>query len=80
MKYTEHPMPVNRIAIQLGSLVRIAGAAALNAASQFPEPGQMVWAGREARVIDYRHGPDGRPLFVLKGAPGLWLKEWIEPI
>jgi hypothetical protein len=40
----------------------------------------MLWAGREARVLDYRHGPDGRPLYALKGAPGLWLEEWIEPI
>ena len=67
--------------IGLGSLVRIAGAAALHSAAQFrPEPGQMLCAGREALVIDYRHGPDGRPLYVLKGAPGLWLEEWIEPI
>ena len=67
--------------IQLGTLVRVAGAAALRAASEFrPEPGQMLWAGREALVLDYRHGPDGRPLYALRGAPGLWLEEWIEPI
>jgi hypothetical protein len=45
-----------------------------------PKPGQMLWAGREASVTGYRHGPDDRPLYALKGAPGLWLEEWIDPI
>jgi hypothetical protein len=67
--------------IQIGSRVRVARGAALRAAKDFrPEPGQMVWAGREASVTGYRSGPDDRPLYALKGAPGLWLEEWIDPI
>jgi hypothetical protein len=67
--------------IQIGSRVRIARGSALHAANDLrPEPGQMLWAGREASVTDYRHSPDGRPLYALKGAPGLWLEEWIDPI
>ena len=67
--------------IHIGSHVRIAGRAALHAAKEpRPEPGQMLWAGREASVTGYRHGPDDRPLYALKGAPGLWLEEWIDPI
>jgi hypothetical protein len=67
--------------ILIGSRVRIAGGAALHAARNLrPEPGQMLWAGREASVIGYRHGPDDCPLFALKGVPGLWLEEWIDPI
>ena len=40
----------------------------------------MLWAGREASVSGYRHSPDDRALYALKGAPGLWLEEWIDPI
>jgi hypothetical protein len=67
--------------ISIGSRVRIAGAAALHAAKDLrPEPGQMVWAGREASVTDYRRSPDDRPLYALKGAPGLWLEDWLDPV
>jgi hypothetical protein len=67
--------------IQIGSRVRIAGGAALHAVkSLLPEPGQMLWAGREASVTGYRRSPDNRSLYALKGAPGLWLEEWIDPI
>jgi hypothetical protein len=67
--------------IQLGTRVRIAGGAALHAAGEFqPEPGQMLWAGKESYVTDYRHSPDGRAMYALKGAPGLWLADWIDPI
>jgi hypothetical protein len=40
----------------------------------------MLWAGKESYVTDYRHSPDGRAMYALKGAPGLWLADWIEPI
>jgi hypothetical protein len=40
----------------------------------------MLWAGREASVTGYRRSPDDRSLYALKGAPGLWLEEWIDPI
>lgn len=67
--------------IHLGSRVRIADGAALYAATGLrPEPGQMLWAGREASVTGYRRSPDDRSLYALKGAPGLWLEEWIDPI
>ena len=67
--------------IQIGTRVRIAGRAALHAVkSLLPEPGQMLWAGREASVTGYRRSPDDRSLYALKGAPGLWLEEWIDPI
>jgi hypothetical protein len=67
--------------IHIGSRVRIAGRADLHAAKELrPEPGQMLWAGREASVTGYRHGPDDLPLYALKGPPGLWLEEWIDPI
>ena len=67
--------------IHLGSRVRIAGGAALHAVKSLrPEPGQMLWAGRATSVTGYRCSPDGRSLYALKGAPGLWLEEWIDPI
>lgn len=68
--------------LQIGSRVRVAGGAALlHAAKDFrAEPGQMLWAGREVIVTGYRRSPDDRPLYALKGAPGLWLEEWIDPL
>jgi hypothetical protein len=67
--------------IRIGSRVRIAGRAALHAAKDLrPEPGQMLWAGRESSVTGYRRSPDDHSLYALKGAPGLWLEEWIDPI
>jgi hypothetical protein len=67
--------------IHVGSRVRVAGVTALRAAKDLrPEPGQMVWAGREVNVTGHRFGPDDRSLYALKGAPGLWLEEWIDPI
>ena len=67
--------------IGVGSRVRVAGEVALHAANGLrPEPGQMLWAGREASVTGYRRSPDDRPLYALKGAPGLWLEEWIDPL
>ena len=67
---------------QIGSRVRIAaGAALFDAAVGFqPEPGQMLWAGRESIVTGYRRSADDRPLFALRGAPGFWSEEWIDPI
>ena len=71
--------------IHVGSRVRIADRATLNAALRLPadlrpEPGQMLWAGRETSVTGYRRGLEDRSLYVLKGAPGFWLEEWIDPI
>jgi hypothetical protein len=71
--------------IHVGSRVRIADGAILTAALRLPadlrpEPGQMLWAGREVSVTGYRRGPEDRSLYVLNGAPGLWLEEWIDPI
>jgi len=71
--------------IHVGSRVRIADRSILNAALRLPadlrpEPGQMLWGGREASVTGYRRSPEDRSLYVLKGAPGLWLEEWIDPI
>ena len=71
--------------IQLGSSVRIAGGAILLAAlgspaDLRPEPGQMLWAGRKASVTGYRRRPEGRSLYALKDAPGLWPEEWIDPL
>ena len=71
--------------IHVGSRVRIADGAILNAALRWradlrPEPGQMLWAGREAGVTGYRRGSEDRSLYALKGAPGLWSEEWIDPL
>jgi hypothetical protein len=72
--------------IHIGSRVRIAGEAALLAALHRltelrPEPGQMLCAGQDASVTDYRRSPkDDRSLYALKGAPGLWPEEWLDPI
>ena len=70
--------------IHLGSRVRITGAA-LQAALRMPrdlrpEPGQMIWAGRQASVTGYRRSPEDRSLYTLEGAPGLWQEDWIAPI
>ena len=72
--------------IHLGSSVRIAdGAILLEALRRWPsdlrpEPDQMVWAGRKASVTGYRRRPEGRSLYALKDAPGLWPEEWIDPL
>ena len=71
--------------IHVGSRVRVADGAALQAALRSPtdlrpEPGQMLWAGRKASVIGYRRGPGDRSLYTLKDAPGLWPEEWIDTI
>jgi hypothetical protein len=71
--------------IHVGSRVRIADGTILDAAlrrsvEHRPEPGQMVWAGRNASVTGYRRGAGNRSLYALKGAPGLWPEEWIDPI
>ena len=71
--------------IQVGSRVRIADAAVLSAALRWradlrPEPGQVVWAGRKASVTGYHRSSEDRSLYALKGAPGLWSEEWIDPI
>ena len=67
--------------IHVGSRVRVAGVDALRAAKGLqPEPGQMLWAGREACVTGHRRSPDHRSLYALKGVPGLWLEDWIDPI
>jgi hypothetical protein len=72
--------------IHIGSRVRIAGKAALRIALHRltelrPEPGQMFCAGQDTSVTGYRRSPeDDRVLYALKGAPGLWPEEWIDPI
>ena len=71
--------------IHIGSRVRIAGEAALLAALHRtelrPEPGQMLCAGQDASVTGYRRSPkDDHSMYALKGAPGLWPEEWIDPI
>jgi hypothetical protein len=71
--------------VHVGSRVRIADGAILNAAlrgpaERRPEPGQMTWAGRDASVIGYQRGAGNGSLYALKGAPGLWAEDWIDPI
>jgi hypothetical protein len=71
--------------IHVGSHIRIADGAALQAALRLPtdhrpEPGQMLWAGRTASITGYRRGPENRSLYTLKDAPGLWPEEWIDPL
>jgi hypothetical protein len=71
--------------LHIGSRVRIADNAILNAALRWPadlrpEPGQMLWAGRQTTVTGYRRSSEDRSSYVLKGAPGLWSEEWIDPI
>ena len=71
--------------IHIGSRVRIADGAILGAALHWhadlrPEPRQMAWAGRKATVTGYRRGSEDCAFYALKGAPGLWLEEWIDPI
>lgn len=70
---------------RLGSRVRTVDQAALIAALRLPaalrpEPGQMLWASRTAKVVGYRKGPKGRPSYVLSGVPGLWPEEWLDPL
>lgn len=72
--------------IHVGARVRVVGTEALLAALRGPaagrpEPGQMLWAGRRASVVGFRRGRrDGRSLFTLKDAPGLWPQEWLDLI
>ena len=71
--------------IHVGSRVRIADGTILNAAlrcpvERRPEPGQMVWAGRDTSVTGYQRGAGDCSLYALKGAPGLWPEEWVDPI
>jgi hypothetical protein len=71
--------------IHVGSRVRIAAEAILETAlrspaGRRPEPGQMVWAGRDVSVTGYRRGTESRSLYALKDAPGLWPEEWIDPV
>jgi len=78
---TSPATPTAKKPISIGSRVRIAGGAALHAAMAIrPEPGQMLWAGRETSVTGYRLSPDHLSLYALKGVPGLWLEEWLDPI
>jgi hypothetical protein len=71
--------------IHVGSRVRIADTAILEAALRWsapyrPEPGQMVSSGRDTSVTGYHRGAGNRSLYALKGAPGLWPEGWIDPI
>ena len=71
--------------IHIHSRVRVADGSVLAAAlrapvEQRPEPGQMLWAGRHACVTGYRRSAEGRPSYVLEGAPGLWAEEWLDPV
>jgi hypothetical protein len=71
--------------IHIHSRVRVAGGAVLAAAlrapaNRRPEPGQMLWAGRQACVTGFRRDAEGRPSYVLEGAPGLFAEEWLDPI
>ncbi len=81
----EEAAPRQMKRIHVGSRVRIADGTILNAALRWPaehrpEPGQMVWAGRDASVTGYQRGAGNRSLYTLKDAPGLWPEEWIDPI
>lgn len=71
--------------IHVGSRIRIADGTVLTAALRWPaerrpEPCQMLWAGRNASVTGYKRGSENRSLYALKGAPGLWAEEWIDPV
>jgi len=71
--------------IHVGARVRIADGSFLDTALRSssgcrPEPGQMLWAGRDQRVTGYRRGTENRSLYTLKDAPGFWPEEWIDPI
>jgi hypothetical protein len=71
--------------IHIHSRVRVADAAVLAAAlrgpaDRRPEPGQMLWASRQACVTGYRRSSEGRPSYVLEGAPGLFAEEWLDPV
>jgi hypothetical protein len=71
--------------IHIHSRVRVADGAVLAAAlrgpaDRRPEPGQMLWASRQACVTGYRRSSEGRPSYVLEGAPGLWAEEWLDPV
>jgi hypothetical protein len=49
-------------------------------AERRPEPGQMVLAGRLARVTRYLRDARERSMYALQDAPGLWPEEWLDPI
>ena len=71
--------------IHVGSRVRVVDGAALQAVLRLPtdlrpEPDQMPWAGRRTTVTGYRRSRENGSLYALKGAPGLWPEEWIDPI
>ena len=71
--------------IDIGSRVRIADGSTLGAALGWPadlrpEPGQMLWAGRQTSVTGYRRSSEDRPSYLLEGAPGLWSEEWLDPV
>ena len=72
--------------IHIHSRVRIASGNVLEAAlrgpaeDRRPEPAQMLWAGRQACVTGYRRSAADRSSYLLEGAPGLWAKEWLDPI
>jgi len=71
--------------IHIHSRVRVADGAVLATAlrapvERRPEPGQMLWAGRQACVTGYRRSVEGLPSYVLEGAPGLWAEEWLDPV
>jgi hypothetical protein len=71
--------------IHVGSRVRVADRTTLETslrglAERRPEPGQMLWAGRTARVTGYRRDSEDRSLYTLEAASGLWSKEWIDPV
>ncbi len=71
--------------ISLGSRVRVAEARELEAflrkwRSHDPlEPGQMLCAGRVARVVGVRVH-EGRDLYVLEDLPGLWHPACLCPV
>lgn len=71
--------------IALGSRVRVAEPRELEAflrnwRSNHPlEPGQMLCAGRVARVVGVRVH-EGRDLYVLEDLPGLWHPACLRPV
>ena len=71
--------------IHLGVRVRVVGTEALREAlrgpvDHRPEPAQMLWADRRSSVVGFQRRQDGRSLFTLADAPGLWPQEWLDPI
>ena len=71
--------------IALGSFVRVAEPGELEAflrkwRSRDPlEPGQMLCAGRMAKVVGVRVH-EGRDLYVLEDLPGLWHPACLRPV